>query len=270
MGREIDGNVLSRLDEWERRESLPELIGLYARLVRIETEARSSVAARQPHLSPEAAAERLSQAQPLLAFDELELDWQKADGLFAEAVAAIGQFSSFADEGEAPPLRDMARDWYEGRPLMALNGDGDALATAVHTALKPFLAAHAEALLPLVNQDLWRRGYCPICGSRPNFAFLEREQGARWLICPRCDAEWLFQRLECPFCGSKQQESLAYYTDEQGLYRLYVCEECKGYIKAIDLRQTQTEVLLPLEWITTLDLDRQACEWGYGAGELTQ
>jgi hypothetical protein len=41
------------------------------------------------------------------------------------------------------------------------------------------------------------------------------------------------------------------------------------YIKAVDLRQAEHDVLLPLKWITTLDLDRQACELGYSAGDLT-
>jgi FdhE protein len=95
------------------------------------------------------------------------------------------------------------------------------------------------------------------------------EEGARWLVCGRCDAEWRFQRLECPFCGTRDQGNLAYFSGGQGLYRLYVCEECKGYIKAIDLRHSQSEVLLPLEWIGTLDMDRQACELGYRPGEPT-
>jgi len=41
------------------------------------------------------------------------------------------------------------------------------------------------------------------------------------------------------------------------------------YIKAVDLRQAEHDVLLPLKWITTLDLDRQACELWYKAGDLT-
>ncbi|GAG10243.1 unnamed protein product, partial [marine sediment metagenome] len=40
-------------------------------------------------------------------------------------------------------------------------------------------------------------------------------------------------------------------------------------LKAIDLRQAASEVLLPLEWVATLDLDRQAYELGYSAGDLT-
>lgn len=41
------------------------------------------------------------------------------------------------------------------------------------------------------------------------------------------------------------------------------------YIRAIDMRQAEHDVLLPLKWIATLDLDRQACELGCSAGDLT-
>ena len=88
------------------------------------------------------------------------------------------------------------------------------------------------------------------------------------MLCSRCDAEWLFLRLECPYCGTQNQEALAHFTyeEEPHLYRLYVCEECHTYIKAIDLRCTDAEVLLPLERVMTLDMDKQGQEKGYHAG----
>ncbi len=107
----------------------------------------------------------------------------------------------------------------------------------------------------------WRRGYCPICGGKPNFAFLDKERGARWLLCSRCDAQWLFQH-----CGTQDQNALAYFSSDDGLYRLYVCEQCKSYVKAIGLRQTEAEILLPLERVLTADMDRQAQEKGYISG----
>lgn len=102
-----------------------------------------------------------------------------------------------------------------------------------------------------------------ICGGSTDFAFLDRENGARWLLCARCDTEWRFQRLQCPYCGTQDQNALSYFTAEEGLYRLYVCEQCKRYLKAVDLRQAKAEVLPPLERLYTLDLDRQAQEHGY-------
>ena len=105
-----------------------------------------------------------------------------------------------------------------------------------------------------------------ICGGSPDLAFLEKEYGARWLLCSRCDSEWLFQRLRCPYCGTQDQGELAYFTDDTELYRLYVCQQCQSYLKAVDLRQTEDETLLPLERVLTVDMDRQGREKGYRGG----
>ncbi len=94
-------------------------------------------------------------------------------------------------------------------------------------------------------------------------AFLEKEVGARWLLCSRCDTEWLFQRLECPYCGTNEPNALSFFPDDEGLYRLDVCDQCKCYLKAIDLRKAKDDTLLPLERLYTMDLDRQAKENGY-------
>ncbi len=270
MSREIDSKVLSKLDAWEK-DSPPGPIELYIRLMRIQIEAKLQITVQKSQLSPDIIAERKSLHVPLLTFGDLDLDWSKMENLFREALLAISEYFDSVDPQSDIPLEDTARAWYEGKPLPKLGIDTDTLYVALHTALKPFLAAHASALLHEVNQKGWRRGYCPICGGSPNFAFLSKEQeGARWLICARCDAEWLFQRLKCPFCGIEEQKSLAYFTDDKGKYRVYICERCKSYLKAIDLRQEASEVLLPLEWVATLDLDRQAYELGYSAGDLTR
>jgi len=66
---------------------------------------------------------------------------------------------------------------------------------------------------------------------------------------------------------NQDQNALAYFTDDEGLYRLYVCEKCKRYLKAIDLRQAKSEVLLPLERLITFGLDAQAKEYGYSPAD---
>ena len=132
--------------------------------------------------------------------------------------------------------------------------------------MRPFLAAASEALSPLVVPELWRRHRCPICGGQPDLAFLEREAGARWLVCGRCDASWLFQRLQCPHCQNQDNHTLGYFTSEEGgAYRLYVCDRCKGYLKAVDLRRVPGEFAPAVERYLTAALDLQAREAGYSA-----
>lgn len=266
MASETDNEILKRLDDWEK-ESPPGPIELYIRLMRLQIDSGADISPQMPALPAEVITDRLNRHVPLLTFDDLDIDWDRFEKLLREALTVISDYSDSTDPGVDIPIKDAAQAWYDGKPLPRTALDDETLSVALHTAMKPFLAAYSRSLLPEVDQKMWRRGCCPVCGSKPNFAFLSKEQeGARWLTCPRCDARWLFQRLECPFCGNKEQNKLSYLTDDNGLYRVYTCEECKGYLKCIDLRRAGPDVILPLEWVSTLDLDRQACESGYSAG----
>ena len=265
MGRHDYDKALKKLEELERT-SLPDSIALYIRLTRLQLEARASIEIKGTHPSQKEIHERMGLGIPALKFVELKLDWDRVEDLFKRALSVIGEFSSTIDPESATSLREIVRLWYNKKSLPCDGLDEETLAVAVHAAVKPFLARWSEVLSPKIGQEQWRRGYCPVCGGTPNFAYIEREQGARWLCCPRCDAEWLFQRLECPFCGNGDQKELAFFADQDGRYRVYVCEKCKGYIKALDLRKGDSGVVMPLEWVGTLDLDRQACERGYRAG----
>ena len=274
--------ILDKLGEWAQREgSRPSVFQAYERLLRLQMEARGRISVSPPGLTKEAAFSQLGQGIPLLKFDDLSLslDWPLIQELFRDAAgilvestgqepaaaAALGEIAS-----DRPLLEQACGDWYQGRPLSslaALKGVGeDLLAATVQGALHPFLIAHAEALSGLINQGVWRRRTCPVCGGKPDFAFLDKERGGRWLLCSRCDTEWLFQRMQCPYCDAQSQKSLSYFTNDQGLYRLYTCSECRSYIKAIDLRKASAEVLLPLERFLTAGIDRQALEAGYKAG----
>lgn len=130
-------------------------------------------------------------------------------------------------------------------------------------ALQPFLEVQAAALLSKIDQTLWLRRYCPICGGKADFAILERDVGARHLVCSGCNTRWLYKRLECPFCGTEDISNLSYYPSEDRVYRLYICEKCKHYLKAIDLRETGKDPVIPVERVVTLDMDLAAQEKGY-------
>ena len=276
----INSKILKKLDEWLQSEGLlPEYAELYRHMLQIQTDMEPRIPTPQPTLSQAEVADRLKQGTPLLEWQALSLDWSVLQDLFQETAAVAGEYHKDA-AGDFQSLKSVALDtsflqeatraWYDGQPLSPLaatcSASDELLAALVHSAVKPFLTAHSEALIRLVDQEQWRRGYCPICGGKPDLAFLDREVGARWLLCSRCDAQWLFQRLQCPYCDTRDQDALAYFTDGNGLYRLYVCEKCRSYLKAIDLRRTEEEILLPLERVLTVDMDRQGREAGYEAG----
>ncbi len=272
-----NSKILKRLQEWEEKEGhLPKLLEFYQRLLGIQSGVKLPVDITRRDLSEEAISNRSGHGSPLLSFDDLAIDWsllqnmlKEITALFTDYTEVLGEIPENLKNASPDPtiLKKVTKSWFEGAslpPQMPISSANEALwELIIDATLRPFLVSHCEALLSFVNQEQWRRGYCPICGSNPDFAFLDKERGARWLLCSRCDAEWLFQRLECPYCGTKEPSSLAYFTDDKGLYRLYVCEKCRHYLKAIDLRRADYEVLLPLERFLTLNIDSQAHQDGY-------
>ena len=270
--------IIDHLEEKERKEgALPPLLKFYQKLLRVQSRVEQKIASRlEPGLSSEAILKRMERGQPLIAFDELALDWSllretgnEITAIFAGYPELFGELPEKMRKSGAGRLltRKAVKAWFKGAGLPATISASAAsenlLSAIAQATLKPFLVSHAKTMVGLFDPERWRRPYCPICGGSPDFAFLDKELGARRLLCSRCDTEWLFQRLECPCCGTRDQNALAYFTDDEGLYRLYVCEQCKQYLKAIDMRQTGARVLLPLERLYTLDLDRQARENGY-------
>jgi FdhE protein len=270
--------ILKKLEEQEKEAgNLPLLLEFYRKLMQLQSSAQKRLGIPEPGPSREALRQRIQQGQPLLSFEELSLDWASVTDVFAEVVAAFARYPQlFGDiperlqEPGAGRLltRKIAKTWFTGQALPPALPDGiseNLFSAMIQATLQPFLAGQAKAWLNDVDQESWRRGYCPICGGVPDFSFLDKERGSRWLLCSRCDTAWVFQRLECPYCGNKDQDTLACFTDDDGLYRLYVCEKCQCYLKAIDLRQAKAEVLLPLERLYTIDLDKQAREHGYNS-----
>lgn len=276
MTEDTNSKILKKLSELEKEEgSLPLLLEFYGKLLQIQSRAQKRIGKPEPGLSSEAIRQRTHEGLPLLGFDELALDWKLVRDVFVKVIAVFSRYQQLF--GQTPEIlikpgagrlltKKVVKAWFTGKGLPPALWEGvseNFMQTLIQATLQPFLTGYAQALISSVDQEYWRRGYCPICGGSPDLAFLEKEYGARWLLCSRCDAEWLFQRLECPYCGTREQNSLAFFTDDEELYRLYVCERCRCYLKAIDLRKAESEILLPLERFYTLDIDSQAREYGY-------
>ncbi len=279
MKTDVDNRILERLDELERKErKLPDVLECHRELLQIQAEAKSRIGVTRYILDRDVADNRLREGTPLLPFGDFQPDWNQVRTVFDQVVTWAGKDRGYPI-GESEGLRkigqnhsllkEAAEDWYEGHSaadIASAEGVDELVLTAALAAtLKPFLLVYAGFLLPYVNQESWLRGYCPVCGGKPDFAYLDKERGARWLLCSRCDAEWLFLRVACPYCGTQDQDALAYLVDEEEShsYRLYICERCSTYIKAVDLRSSETDVLPPLERMMTLDMDRQGREKGY-------
>jgi FdhE protein len=261
----------------ERHPELADTIDLYCTL--LEIEGRAQVPPHQPALSKSEAQARLGEGRPLVSPEELDADPQTLGDLCAEIgftiakhkrerVKTLAQIHAWLYE-RREGIRALAVEYL--RQGQIAEGDGAALdrgllAFIFSRALRPFLRAQAQALAPWVDDGTWYRGYCPICGGEPDMAALEREAGRRRLLCSRCDNEWTFRRLGCPFCGNEEPQQLGYYPSDDQVYRLSVCERCHRYLKTIDLREAAGEHPLAGERVLTVGMDAAAEKAGYRGG----
>jgi FdhE protein len=133
----------------------------------------------------------------------------------------------------------------------------------IHNSIRPSIVATVETFLNELNTETWMKGYCPVCGSLPHLSLLKEEVGKRFLLCSYCGYQWQTDRVACPFCNNKDQESLHYFTAEgEENYRIDLCDKCHQYIKTIDLRVIG-EIDPSLEDLATLHLDVIASQKGY-------
>ncbi len=255
------------------RPELAETVDLYCKLLEIQSRVEVPTDAVP---TPDEARVRLQRGDPLLVLEELDVDADKLTGLAMQIAFAIAErrrerVKQLADihawlHRRRHQMKSLAMAYLGGGIIPESNSgiDGALLTFVMHNALYPFLRARAESLSRLVDTSNWYRGYCPICGGDPDMAALEKSGGRRRLLCSRCDAEWAFRRLGCPFCGNDDPKELAFFPSEDKVYRLAVCERCRRYLKTMDLRETK-ERPLAAERILTAGMDVSAQGTGYRA-----
>lgn len=144
-----------------------------------------------------------------------------------------------------------------------LSLDKKILLFLIQNSLKPSIEAGVEQLRGELNSKTWLKGYCPVCGSLPHLSLLKEETGQRFLLCSYCGYQWRIDRMICPFCNNKEQESLHYFFGEgEETHRIDQCDKCHQYIKTFDLRKMEEGDYL-LEDLATLHLDILASQKGY-------
>ena len=265
----------------EARTQNPELADFYElhqKVFRLQHEAKAQIAATMEMLDQEVLRARVQRGLPQLSFAQLPLEAGGFSRLATEIAQALVQY----DPGLAAGTDGLEEvDWLslagkrfeqgmanEGEEKAPEEAEMELAETAVDLALQPYLEWAAEQVMPHVNQDRWKRGHCPVCGGAPDFAVLVEETGARHLLCSRCRSQWLYKRLGCPFCNNTDHTKLLYYPSEDKVYRLYVCQVCKHYLKAIDLRKTTHRVVLAVEPLLTVAMDLAAQKQGYKASDF--
>lgn len=109
---------------------------------------------------------------------------------------------------------------------------------------------------------------CNFCHGMPQLSVFRigeasSESGVRDLICATCLNSWPFRRVVCANCGEEDPAKVGYYhTADYKHIRVEACDECKHYIKAVDL--TKYGLAVPLvDEVAAAPLDLWARDRGY-------
>jgi formate dehydrogenase maturation protein FdhE len=272
-----DNRVLKALaTAREQNEELNELLDFYYDLYEVQYQAKAGLP--EPKQREEQAMRwRLEQGMHQVAFGDMGVESE----LFLPLVSQVSEVCihhnpSWVRESSdvgADELLNLAQVVYEQWDTLTaskagfsvaderVDSMGQVTALAVSLSLAPYLQRASDAILPQLDLTLWKKGTCPICSGRPNFSILDEDTGARELMCSRCDTLWRAARLNCPFCAAG--EKTTYLSSKDDLYRLYVCPECKRYLKAVDLRKARRVILPTVERLLTIGMDLTAMEEGY-------
>ncbi|WP_273483297.1 formate dehydrogenase accessory protein FdhE [Desulforamulus ruminis] len=135
---------------------------------------------------------------------------------------------------------------------------------------KPLLQEYGQQVAKQLDFQNWTGSHCPVCGDQPTMAKLAGKEGIRKLYCGRCETQWRYKRLGCPYCQDENASQATFISaDDKNQYRVYLCDHCKSYLKTVDERICG-EVDLFCEDLATVNLDRLAQAEGYQRGDKRQ
>ncbi len=113
------------------------------------------------------------------------------------------------------------------------------------------------------KESVWKKGTCPICGNIAQMGCFS-QNGEKYLICSFCLHRWKTSRMGCSLCQNREKDKQHYFfNEEEKEYRVDLCDNCKQYVKIVDLRELTRTFYPPLEQLCTIHLDMQAEEQGY-------
>jgi FdhE protein len=256
------------------REDHPDLadaVDLQIELIQVQRRVQSRVSLPSMPLDAESLTARLA-APPILAFDQIPIDWGDLRFLLRATAAAMRNHGALEEEDfrraqalarDADQLIQVARAWYEAprgdRPATTETGAFD---NVIQQSMRPFLTRAAEAIMARIDFSGWSTGRCPLCAGEPDLAIIT-PSADRVLICGRCLSRWRFDQITCPFCMNEDRTRMTSFASRDGRYRLYGCDVCERYIKAYDARRATRPVLPAVDSVATLPLDAAAMQKGY-------
>lgn len=256
--------AIQRLEDAKNEDhALTSYYQLYQDLLQIQEEAELDITTSLEMVDEVILNERLRSGLPQLPFDHLSIDERSFRDLVQKILDLLLAYQDEKVDKFPMDEEDLITRAKERFMLIQTTDNSDLLGLAIDQALMPYLEHAAGQIMTHVDKSKWLQGNCPSCGGEPNFACLD-EDGSRTLVCSRCRYQWRYKRTGCPFCSNTDPKTLRYYpAGEKKAYRLYVCDACKHYLKAIDQRIAGSDINIIVEPILTWSLDKAAREKGY-------
>ena len=235
------------------------------------------------HLEEGKARKKIEEGIPILEDEEFEIDLSSTSQLF-DALCEIAKSQNEKLKDEIQKIEKTVKEGklnlkspeglfqkvahnefdYIDEISNAFSLNKNVLSLLTLNSVKPSIELIAHRLQNLVDIESWSGISCPICGSPPAISELRGEGGRRILFCSFCSTEWQGKRMMCYHCGNTDHQTLRYfYTQEEEKYRIDVCDKCKHYLKTLDFRKFDEEIVPSVEDMATLHLDILAEKEGY-------
>jgi hypothetical protein len=161
-------------------------------------------------------------------------------------------------------LTGLVRNWLDGKPLSPF----ETYLARVSTG--PVLEAAAPGF-PSPSGGGQGRGSetsCPRCLGLPQLSYFAISgevlvTGPRYLVCSRCNHNWVFPRMTCASCGEANPAKLPIYQEHDAYPHVRVdgCRSCRHYLVSFDLRR-DTRAVPIVDELACLPLDLFARDQG--------
>ena len=171
-----------------------------------------------------------------VALDPLEAIGAAGDLMLAYTRATVAlERAGLANDDEAAQARErrsqimaLLASWLTGEPVSRDRVRATARRAAALVGSSVLRRARWDALgrhAALV----WPRPHCPCCSGTPDFALSVDD--ARYLVCSRCDAQWMTPIRGCLGCDATDAPSIARVSTPVIGYSLAICNPCGRYLK---------------------------------------
>ncbi|MEW5908948.1 MAG: formate dehydrogenase accessory protein FdhE [Thermodesulfobacteriota bacterium] len=262
------------------RPAYKAILSFYGKIFLAQESSKKKLPPVSISVTPEMASIKHREGFPLISLSEFVIDNKAAEKLFIRILKfgekTRGPWADFSSLMTGAMKRSEIvftefikkyldqEDAFFNRIAEEQGADSQMLGMTVYQSIRPSLEHCAARLSTWILPDSsWERGYCPICGSQAGISVFA-EEGRRFFCCHFCYHRWSTRRIFCPYCGNRDGDHLHYlYSEEEKGYRIDTCEQCKKYIKTVDIRELDHDFYPPLEQISTLHLDVKAHEMGY-------